>query len=153
MTATNHAITGALIGLAVSNPALAVPLAFISHFALDAIPHYDSPGYELERIGSTRFRKQLSIDASLCFLLVVVLALRRPEHWLVVAFSAFMATFPDLLWLPKFLHVRTTGKLLPNNNFFWKFHDKIQWRTGSKYIWVEATWFIVFGGLLSISLL
>ena len=40
MTATNHALSGALIGLAVMQPILALPLAFVSHFMLDAVPHF-----------------------------------------------------------------------------------------------------------------
>ena len=40
MTATNHILTGATIALAVNHPAVAIPLAFVSHFAWDAIPHF-----------------------------------------------------------------------------------------------------------------
>ncbi len=40
MTGFNHAVTGALIAGAVGNPFLAIPLAFASHFVLDAIPHF-----------------------------------------------------------------------------------------------------------------
>jgi hypothetical protein len=41
VTAPNHALTGALIGLSVANPVLALPLAFVSHLLQDTVPHYD----------------------------------------------------------------------------------------------------------------
>jgi hypothetical protein len=45
MFATPHMIAGVAIGMAVHRPELALPLAFASHFLLDAIPHVD--GYSL----------------------------------------------------------------------------------------------------------
>lgn len=41
MTATAHALVGGAIAASVSNPALALPLASISHPILDMIPHWD----------------------------------------------------------------------------------------------------------------
>ena len=38
MTATNHALTGAIIGLVIGEPVLAIALAFASHFICDALP-------------------------------------------------------------------------------------------------------------------
>ena len=44
MILSTHAVIGAAIGAYVpSNPALALALGFASHFALDAIPHWDYP--------------------------------------------------------------------------------------------------------------
>ena len=43
---TNHMVTGAVIALVVKQPALALPLAFLSHFVLDALPHYGERGEE-----------------------------------------------------------------------------------------------------------
>lgn len=42
MTATGHAILGAIIAAKAGNPAIAIPLAFASHIAADAIPHWDT---------------------------------------------------------------------------------------------------------------
>lgn len=39
MTSTNHTLSGALIGAFLPLP-VAVPVALVSHFLLDAIPHY-----------------------------------------------------------------------------------------------------------------
>lgn len=42
MTATGHAIIGAVIAAKIGNPALAIPIAFASHIAADAFPHWDT---------------------------------------------------------------------------------------------------------------
>jgi len=148
MTATNHALAGALIGLTVGNPVLAIPAAFVSHFVLDAIPHYDQPGEELARYRSNRFRNELLAHALLCFLLVVLLAITRPTHWLTAALCAFVATSPDLFWIPKFVAAKRHSQLLKNRTRFWRFHDWIQWRTGPELLWVEIVWFLVVGFVL-----
>lgn len=41
MTATAHALVGGAIAASISNPAIALPLASISHPILDMIPHWD----------------------------------------------------------------------------------------------------------------
>lgn len=145
MLAINHALGGAIIGLSVSNPALAVPLAFVSHFVLDCVPHFDPPGDELARIGRPAFRLQLIADATLCFLLVVFLALSKPKDWMLAAVCAFVATSPDLFWIPKFISAQRSGKLLPNSNWFWRMHHNAQWCTGPQLWWVEALWFVSAG--------
>lgn len=41
MTATAHALVAGAIYRAIPNPALSIPLAFASHFIMDAVPHWD----------------------------------------------------------------------------------------------------------------
>ena len=41
MTATAHALVSGAIYRAIPNPALAIPLAFASHFIMDGVPHWD----------------------------------------------------------------------------------------------------------------
>ncbi|MDO8618367.1 MAG: hypothetical protein Q7R49_00300, partial [Candidatus Daviesbacteria bacterium] len=41
MTATAHALVGGAIAASISNPALGIPLAAISHPLMDMIPHWD----------------------------------------------------------------------------------------------------------------
>lgn len=150
MTAINHALTGAVIGLTVSNPAVALPLAFVSHFVCDAIPHYDPPGTPGERIASKRLvREQIIGGAVLCFLLVMLLFVTQPMHWLVAAFGAFLAASPDLLWIPRWLTARRTGIDPGANGWFYQFHHRIQWKTGPKLIWVEAAWFIAASAVIA----
>lgn len=150
MTAPNHALTGALIGLTITNPALALPVAFLSHFVCDAIPHYDPPVTDkAERIGSKRFFYEfLLLGAGLCGLLVLVLALTRPRHWLLAAVCAFLATSPDLFSIRRFVYVKRTGNDLPRRSWFGRVHSWIQWRTGPKLLWLELAWFAVGCSLL-----
>lgn len=140
MLAINHALTGAVIGLSIGNPVLAIPAAFVSHFALDAVPHYDPPGTEHTRISTARFTKQLTTDASVCLILVIILCFAKPTDWLLASACAFVATSPDFFWLPKYIAAQK-NKVLTNTNWFLRFHSFVQWRTGPRLWWVEAMWF------------
>jgi len=150
VTAPNHALTGAFIGLSISNPVLALPLALVSHLVCDFIPHYDQPEpLALDRIKSRRFiYEQIVTGAVLCFLLVVVLAVTQPRHWLLAAVCAFAAASPDLLWIPRFVHIKRTGQDITLRGWFW-FHDSLALTTGPRYIWLELAWFVAFGALVA----
>jgi hypothetical protein len=148
MTATNHAVTGALIGLAIGQPFIAIPAAFLSHFVCDAIPHY---GNEKAQIWSLSFKRYLIADASLCVALVIVLAIQHPIHWLLAAVCAFLATSPDLLWIRKFTYaVRThrTRKLSKLDRLLGS--DGIQWFQRPIGAVVEVAWLIAGLTILSI---
>lgn len=112
MTATNHALTGALIGLAIGNPVVAILVAFLSHYLLDIIPHFgksDDPNF----IESTFFRNFLIADATLCVVLVLALAVLQPQYWLLGAVCAFIATSPDLALVPRFIAAKTNKSYTP----------------------------------------
>lgn len=150
MTAPNHAVTGALIGLTI-NPWLALPLAFLSHFVCDAIPHYDPAETDTNRRLSSRrfFLEFIVFGAALCFLLVLFLSIVRPQHWQVAAMCAFLATSADLFWLPRYLQVKRSGRAAPITNPFLRFHSAIQWNTGPQWLWLELVWFAVVGGTVT----
>jgi hypothetical protein len=153
MTAPNHAITGALIGLALPNMWLGVPLAILSHFVLDAIPHYDVPGDTNEaRIGSKQFLLvQILGGGAVCALLVFVLWQFAPVYWFSAAVCAFAAASPDLLSFPRFVSVKRGGHDLVEKNWFWKFHNDIQ-RQHPRYLSVELVWFGVAATILAAQL-
>lgn len=125
MTAINHALTGALIGLVIGEPIIAIPAALASHFICDAIPHWTPDTPSDKRLRSNTFRNYLIAEASLCFLLVLVLALVRPEHWLLACICAFIATSPDFLWIPKFIKTRSGQPWKPGA--YSRFATGIQW--------------------------
>jgi len=129
MTAINHALTGAFIGIATGNPWVAVPAAFISHFLCDAIPHFDVPGpSRTSRLRTKLFLNvQILLGAVLCALIVLVLVWAQPIHWFLAAVCAFTATIPDLLFIPRYTHVIKTGHDPVDRNWFWRFHNRIQW--------------------------
>lgn len=92
MTATNHALAGSLIGLSISQPVIALPLALASHFVMDAIPHY---GVRYAESAKKRkiFHTGLLIDATLLTIIIVSLYLAGAS-WLVFA-CLFLAGCPD----------------------------------------------------------
>jgi hypothetical protein len=140
MTATNHALTGAALAFLISVPAVALPVAFLSHFVCDAIPHYDSNMKNPEWLRSRNFNRLLITDGSLCVVFVAVLAYLHPEHWLLAAVCAFLATSPDLFWINRWWHIRKGLSWKPN--LFSRFASVIQWRTGPFGGIIEAAWFI-----------
>lgn len=144
MTATNHALTGAIIGLTISNPVVAIPLALLSHYVLDALPHYrpDVPEEQLYR--SKGFALYLIAEASLCFLLVITLVATRPTDWLLASVCAFVAAAPDLFSIPIYRRIRSGKK--KSMNAYMKFASGIQWFEKPTGVVVEAAW--LFGALV-----
>ena len=141
MTAVNHALTGAVIGLVVGEPLVAVPAALASHFVCDAVPHFGNTVIpDKIRLKSVGFRNYLILDASLCVLLVVCLAIFQPQHWFLASVCAFIATSPDLLWLNRYLKARRGQRW--KWNAFARFAGGIQWFQQPIGALVEAAWFI-----------
>lgn len=136
MVATNHALTGALIGLSIGNP-VALPLAFLSHFVLDSIPHF---GDDDKRINKTSFVIQLLADAFLCGVLVLVLAWSGTANWQLAAFCAFLAASPDFMWMPRYLRARKGLNESKQSNFILRFHSWIQWFQRPVGAVVEVVW-------------
>jgi hypothetical protein len=140
MTATNHALTGAIIGLSVVNPAVAGIAAVASHFVCDAIPHY---GREDSYVQTENFRNYLILDSLLCIVLVLVVFVAHPMQWFVAALCAFLATSPDLLWIPTYFHRHMSMKV--STNAFLRFAKRIQWFEKPSGAVVEFAWF--FGSI------
>lgn len=140
MTATNHALTGAIIGLVIGEPILAIPLAFVSHFICDALPHFGSQDPNDGRIKTKGFRNYLILDASLCFLLVAILFMIQPSNWLLAAICAFLAASPDFGWINRFIKAKSGKTWKPN--LYSKFAINIQWFQRPVGAVVEAAWFI-----------
>lgn len=140
MTATNHALTGALIGGIVGNPLLAIAAAFTSHFICDALPHYGAGKGDARYFRSSGFKTMLFIDATLCVLLVAVLAYVQPAGWLLMALCAFLATSPDLLWLPRFVRAQAGGDASVGEHPVLQFASKIQWFERPIGGFVEVAW-------------
>lgn len=140
MTATNHALTGAIIGLTITNPVLAIPLAFASHFILDSLPHFGTTDDKNKFIGSRFFKQWLLRDAILCIILVLVLAIAHPRSWLLAAICAFIAAAPDLMWIKKFMAAQKGKKVAPPTGSIARFHSWIQWFEQPIGLVVEIVW-------------
>lgn len=119
MTSTNHILTGAAIATVLPLPA-ALPLAFLSHFFLDALPHYGIPLQKRNRNKLYKFIVVLDIVLALV-LLGLAAYLRRWE----IALVGLIAYSPDLIWVSAYFKQR--GSLnLRATNWFMKIHRGIQ---------------------------
>lgn len=132
MTATNHAITGLAIAVAIHQPALALPLAFLAHFVMDAIPH------------SNLTMKEIYADMAAAAVLVLVLILLLSgsfSTWLMFG-CAFLCASPDLVWGWRYYKHKDLKKLLTAKPISWfsRMHQKIQWSETRAGIKVEAIW-------------
>lgn len=121
MTATAHYITGVVIAGAVGEPLIAAPLAFASHFALDALPHYgDADWKKNQRIVR---RVWLGDFVVLMFAVAATFIFASPWYFLI----GFIATSPDLVWVYRFFFKEDKGrKPAPKLNSFNYFHARIQ---------------------------
>jgi hypothetical protein len=143
MRAINHALTGAVIGFVVSDAVLAVPLALASHFVCDAIPHYDAAVQHASKAAWARtkkFKYLLVSDVLLSTVLILVLALLRPEHWLLAAACAFIATAPDFLWIGRYRAALSNQS--HKDSRFSRFAADIQWFERPIGAVVEVAWFV-----------
>lgn len=147
MTAVNHALTGAVIAVAVHRPLLAIPLAFVSHFALDALPHFGIPiegknaADAMTRNRSPFYRSILRLDLFLTIALLIILGIILHGQALVylVLTCSIVAVSPDFVWLYLYLKQMKAGKLLPYG-WFSRFHKWIQWSEKPWGLGVEAVW-------------
>ncbi|MDZ7786469.1 MAG: hypothetical protein U5L95_05105 [Candidatus Saccharibacteria bacterium] len=126
MTGTNHFLTGAGIGLYVSNPVVAIPAAFVSHFVLDSLPHFGSPWDEElgRRVKHKLFANVIRVDTVISLGLITYFAYHN--SWVVLA-SMFAAMLPDFIWVYKFIFKEQFGKLPPApKSKLSQFHKDIQ---------------------------
>ncbi len=137
MRAINHSLTGALIGLSVVNPLIAIPVAFFSHYLLDVIPHFSK-----EKIDSLEFDIFLIIDALLCFILVIFLIINRPLSWQLAIACAFIAASPDFLSINHYLKEKRNKPW--KAGLYSRFASKIQWFEKPIGIVVEIVWLLAF---------
>jgi len=143
MHIVNHAAVGAGIALLVQQPALALLLAFLSHFVLDALPHYGIRGDE----GYTALFKLRRTVVMVAFDIIgvaILTALLWGQAWYVFA-AALLAISPDTIWLYRYFGFERFGKKPPKPGPITRFHQKIQWG--------ERTWGVLIEIPLALCLL
>lgn len=142
MTATNHVITGAVIAIVIKSPVLAIVLAIVSHFALDALPHFGIHEDDvLKRNEHWLFRRIVTIDTALTIVALVLLPilLRNIVFPWVTVMVMIAALVPDLLWIPHFMH-EIKHKVVRRRSRFLQFHQNIQWSETPEGLLVEIVW-------------
>jgi len=141
MTATNHVLTGAIVAVSIKEPILAVPVALLSHYAMDALPHFGVSEDTEVRNRSTFFRVVVTIDTALCIasLITVPIVCRHiVAAWLILA--CMLAAFaPDIPWIYRFFQERRT-KLVNKKHFLNRVHSKLQWGERRWGVLIEAIW-------------
>ncbi|HSW85706.1 MAG TPA: hypothetical protein VLF79_03820 [Candidatus Saccharimonadales bacterium] len=140
MRAINHALTGAIIGLTVSEPLIAIPVALGSHYLLDMIPHFGAGLPGNQELRTAMFRRLLYVDALLCFILVICLAIFSPAHWQLAIVCATIAAAPDALSYERYRSVIRGRKW--KENLHSRFARKIQWFERPVGAIIELEWFI-----------
>ena len=125
MTGFNHTLTGAFIAVVAPSP-LQPLVAFLSHFVLDALPHFGR--HNGFKVGSRNFTVLITIDAVLCIAALGLSIFLFPQSWVMIALCAAAATLPDFLWAAR---PYAPAWMEP----FYNFHYHIQW--GERpYCWI-----------------
>lgn len=130
MLYTPHFLTGAAILELVPNPAIGLPLSFLSHIFLDLTPHNDfdiRPGITLKEFLKTEKKRRNFILAALTadYLLTAasfIWILLVKKNWMLIG-GGITGVSPDLLEQS----LMVLGISLPG----WQ--DKLQFRVSAKY--------------------
>ncbi len=114
MITTAHAIVAGAIAAKFPDPAVSIPLAFTSHFIMDAIPHWD--------IG-TNWRKRskavtgfLAIAETLIGITVSYFIYSGKVSFLPLTAVIFVALLPDWLEAPWHIFYANSNKHEPSGN-------------------------------------
>lgn len=138
-------MTGAVIALTIKQPAIAIPLSFLSHFAQDLVPHWDygikKDGTKLNNSDYWRFAFYLLLDFCFAIFLMSVLAHLFPsQKWLIWS-CMIAAAAPDLMWA--YYHVYLGYKKREVNlDPVAKMHQAIQWSQTTLGGLAEVAWFV-----------
>jgi hypothetical protein len=140
MLFVNHALTGALLGLAIDDPLVLAPTALASHFVLDALPHF---GYTKLEVVHPRWVATGIADGVVAIAAVIALCLVRPQRVGHMVLGATAAVLPDLFYIPEVLFGWHLDK-------WWRrLHDRIQWFEHPSGLVVDAVWLVVVVWLIS----
>ena len=143
MTATNHTLTGALVGLTITVPIIALPLAFLLHFVLDSLPHYDNDAHT-----TRNFKIMLLMDALLAASVLLLITVVHPGYWWLGVLCGIACASPDLMWFPRWVN-ELRGRPNKPMHIVARFHSRIQRYATSQNYPYEVVWFIGCGLLLA----
>lgn len=121
MIATNHYLVGVASAALLKNPVIVFPVAFASHFILDALPHFGL------KYSKNRGKILLSIgivDAVVLLVAMVLTVNHYPTWYLPVG---IVAISPDFAWVYRFIIKERFGALPPSpRSTFNAWHANIQ---------------------------
>lgn len=140
MTATAHALVGGAIAAYIPNPAIALPLASLSHPILDMIPHWDF-GVGWRKKNKITFFAESVLD--LCLGLVLAyLIFGKSTDSIYLLVCIFFSEIWDILMMPYHLF----GWKFPPFSTSYKWQHKIQ--SNIKLPWGILTQAATVGGVV-----
>lgn len=144
MTGLNHAVTGALVAAAINKPAIALPAALLSHFAIDTLPHWDY--YKVAKTHASKLMfAMLDVALALIVLFIFVLTVDAPAG--LIMLGGLLGILPDFMWLPFILRGKPSISTHKKSiiNILRRYHMRIQWAETVKLrgLYAELIWFIL----------
>lgn len=139
MTISNHLLAGTLVGLQFHNPLIAIPIAFASHFVLDAVPHFGNEGRGYgDAVKYRIFYVMEALD------IVGFMLLLTTGVWGInlATLCAIVALSPDFKHPYRYFFFERKN-LKPKDTKFVKFHQKIQWYEKPWGMVSEITFFVI----------
>jgi len=135
MNVTNHMAVGAIIAVTIKEPIAVLPLAFISHFILDGLPHF---GYFGRGIGDYIKHRRSHVMTVIDIIGISLLFWIVEPSWLVYS-AMFLAISPDFIWLFRyyFYERKSSGTKISKPSRLTRLHSKIQWFERPVGFWVE----------------
>lgn len=147
MTATNHMLTGAVVAVGLQHPLLVAPVAVVSHFLLDAMPHFGIHKDDAaKRNKHPLFQYILIIDTFLAISLLLLLPNILSgviSSWLLIG-GMILAFIPDAVWMYQAFYEKKFSQEFKIKGLT-KVHDKIQWGERPWGIFVELIFFGFMG--------
>lgn len=119
-------MTGVGIAILTKNPFVAMPLAVLSHYILDSLPHYGFKVWEQRNIGIFKiiFRTMLILDVFVFSIFILFLIKNNVPAWYYLA--GIFGYLPDLAWWYIWLIPEKFGTVRAELNFINRFHSNIQ---------------------------
>lgn len=130
MIGLNHALTGAALASVLPLPA-ALPVAFASHFVLDALPHYGIEQHQRNTSQMWKVISGLDVILSLAFGVLTITSHHPALFW-----CGLVAVAPDFLWVSRIIRNRSFD-LSDHGHWFTRWHADIQRYERPWGIWVE----------------
>ncbi|MBP6913015.1 MAG: hypothetical protein KBC00_00170 [Candidatus Levybacteria bacterium] len=101
MTATGHAVIAALIAAKFTNPYIGLPLALVSHFAADMVPHWDAGTHHHSKTRAQLFQESvIDVLASIIAAYIIYTLVAPQGDYLYLYLTVFVSQLPDWIMAP-----------------------------------------------------
>lgn len=128
MTATGHALVATLIIAKISNPYISLPLAFVSHFACDLIPHWDAGTHHREKSKKRLFIESgADVAVSIVSSYFLYHSILGQSDYVLLYSAVFISQLPDWLTAPYFI-LKWNHPLVGFSKYMYKIQHKLNSR-------------------------